>query len=118
LKRDFRLGGGGGAGAAESDRVRSDDAAREIEAFDEALAKLRVAELEDDSAVGALEAEVIERKGRLALTRRTLAEYEAQIEERRAALAQVIADEAEEAYRLGLRSPVNAAWQSFATQIT
>jgi hypothetical protein len=97
-----RLGGDGGAGAAESDRVRSDDAAGEIEALDEALAKLRVAELEDDSAVGALEAEVIERKDRLALTRRTRVDYEAQIQQRRAALAQVIADEAEEAYRLGL----------------
>ena len=56
------MGGDGGPGAAESDRVTSDDAAREIEAPDEALAKLRAAELEDDSAVAALKAEVIERK--------------------------------------------------------
>ena len=40
------MGGDGGAGAAESDCVRSDDAAGEIEALDEELAKLRVAELE------------------------------------------------------------------------
>jgi hypothetical protein len=103
------LGGDGGAGAAESDRVRSDDAAGEIEALDQELAKLRVAELEDDSAVAALEAEVIERKDRLALTRRTRADYEAQIQERRAVLAQVIADEAEEAYRLGLGERDSAA---------
>jgi predicted nucleic acid-binding Zn-ribbon protein len=74
--------------------VRADDLRREIEALEEEIAALQSVEHEEDSAVMALSAEIETRHGRLALTRRALADYQERMEEKRAGLDEAMAEDA------------------------
>ncbi len=76
--------------------MRGENLEREIEALEEEFATLEATELEEDSAVTALSAEIEGRRGRLTLTRRALADHEQRIREKRAELDEAMADRARE----------------------
>ena len=85
------------------DEVRSDDVSRELAALQEEIAVLQAAEQEEDSAMAALEAQVTERRDRLALLRRLLADQEKQIEQKRAELEEATAEDASERFEEVMR---------------
>jgi chromosome segregation ATPase len=76
--------------------VRGENLEREIEALEEEFATLQATEHEEDSAVTALSAEIEGRRGRLASTRRALADHERRIREKRTELDEAMADHARE----------------------
>jgi chromosome segregation ATPase len=76
--------------------VRGENLEREIEALEEEFATLQATEHEEDSAVTALSAEIEGRRGRLASTRRALADHERRIGEKRTELDEAMADHARE----------------------
>jgi chromosome segregation ATPase len=78
--------------------VRGDDLAREVEALGEELATLQALEQEEDSALTALSAELDARRGRLSLTRRALADHQQRMEEKRAELDEVLAEQARQVF--------------------
>jgi DNA repair exonuclease SbcCD ATPase subunit len=83
--------------------VRSDDVSRELAALQEEIAALLAAEQEDDSAMAALEAQLTERRDRLTLARRLLADHQKQIEQKRAELEEAVAEDARERFEEVMR---------------
>jgi DNA repair exonuclease SbcCD ATPase subunit len=89
--------------------VRSDDVSRELAALEQEVAALQAAEQEEDSAVATLEAQVTERRDRLMLTRRALAEQQSRIEQKRAELEEAMAEDARERFEQIMREREAAA---------
>ncbi len=89
--------------------VRSDDVSRELAALEQEIAALQAAEQEEDSAVATLEAQVTERRDRLMLTRRAVAEQQSRIEQKRAELEEAMAEDARERFEQIMREREAAA---------
>lgn len=89
--------------------VRGEKLEREIEALEEEFATLQATEHEEDSAVAALIAEIEGRRGRLASTRRALADHERRIREKRAELDEAMADHARQVFEQVMQDRHEAA---------
>jgi hypothetical protein len=91
------------------DAVTSDDISRELAALQKEIVALQAAEQEEDSAMAALEVQLTERRDRLTLARRLLADREKQIEQKRAELEEAMAEDARERFEEVMREREAAA---------
>jgi DNA repair exonuclease SbcCD ATPase subunit len=78
--------------------VSSEELTREIASLEEEIAALRATEEEERAAAAALEAQLTELRYRLTLARGAFTAHEKQIQEKRAELEQVVAQEARERF--------------------